>query len=482
VLTVPRLLRHELWRDEAWQWLVIIESRSVGDLFAGLAKGGGIGYLFPTLGYLAAQVSVSPRAYQLVHLVVASGAVLAFARWAPFARRERLLFLLGYLPFYEYAVISRSYSTGALLLWLTCAAVGRRWPALAVGAAAAWLVQTTVYSFIVGTAIVCGWLLDRWLHRRGTTPAPWRDTAVVIALVLAGAVAALVQFRPAPGTSVLPWRFWWDSTHARKTLATAWRAFVPLPEFHLNFWNTNVLDAWPEVQAVGALAVLGLAAAFLWTRAMALTVFVIGAAGLLAFGYLQLVAQMRQQGQLWLLFMAALWLAGGQAVLGDRRSWRRRVLLVLLIVHVAAAAFASWMDLRHVFSNGAATAALIRRTGLDRHPLLGHREPPAASVALFLGQPLYSPSRKIFVTHPDWGPRQRELTPREVRCAARELAEREGRDVVLVLNWPLPAWTEVEPAGSVTGAIVRSEDYHLYWLRRARLEGAARDADCPGGG
>ena len=28
LLTVPRLLLHELWRDEAWQWLVIIESHS----------------------------------------------------------------------------------------------------------------------------------------------------------------------------------------------------------------------------------------------------------------------------------------------------------------------------------------------------------------------------------------------------------------------------------------------------------------------
>ncbi|HSS78673.1 MAG TPA: hypothetical protein VLV54_18270, partial [Thermoanaerobaculia bacterium] len=68
VLTVPRLLLHELWRDEAWQWLVVVESHSVGDLFAGMSRGGS-GYLFPLLCLLVRQVSTSPRAMQLLHLV-----------------------------------------------------------------------------------------------------------------------------------------------------------------------------------------------------------------------------------------------------------------------------------------------------------------------------------------------------------------------------------------------------------------------------
>jgi len=115
---------------------------------------------------------------------------------------------------------------------------------------------------------------------------------------------------------------------------------------------------------------------------------------------------------------------------------------------------------------------------LDRHPLLGHREMPATPVALFLGRPLYSPSRKIFVSHPDWGPDQRELTRRELRCAARELATREGTDIVLVMNYQLPAWEELDAAGAVVGAIEAGEDYHLYQLRHARLEATASAAAC----
>lgn len=480
LLTVPRLLLHELWRDEAWQWLVIFESRSFGELFLAQSRGGGSGYLFPLLSFLLRQVWPSPRSMQLLHGAVAGAAAFAFARWAPLERRARALFVFGYFPFYEYAVISRSYALGALCIWLACAGAYSRRPALALGAALGLLFQTTVYGCILAIALACGWLLDRWLHRREMPPLPWAEAAGGLVLAGAGAVAGLVQLSPAPGTKTLSWRLSWDPATALKVLGTPWRAFVPLPRTGLHFWNTNVLDAWPSAEAVAGLLTLALAAALLWRSKAALATFSFGVAGLFAFGYMYFPGVLRHQGYLWVLFAAALWLGGGAGFL-DRRSWRSRVFLALLTVHCAVAAFASWLDLRHPFSNGAAAAELIRAKGLDRYPLLGHREPPAATVALYLGRPLYSPSRKIFVTHPDWGPAQRELSEPEVRCAARELAAREGRDIVLVRNKELPPWEELDPSGSTSGAIEATEDYHLYRLRYSRLGSTAQAAHCEGG-
>ncbi len=478
-LTVPRLLSHELWRDEAWLWLAAAGSRSLAELFAQLARSGQ-GYLFPLLVYAAAQVTKSPLAMQAVHLLLAGAAAFAFARWAPLGRRERTLFLLGYFPFYEYAVISRHYVAGALLVWLACMAARSRRPAVALGVSLGLLCQTTVYGFILALAIVAGWLLDRRLRRGEVPPIPRSEAAAGLVLGLTGAVAGLVQLVPSPGTSFAPgWRLGWDPAHALKVLATPWRAFVPVPRPGINFWNTNLLDPWPGLEGLAGFLVLAAALVFLSRRKVALAVFAIGGAGLLAFGYLKLVGGLRHQGHWWLLFAAALWFAGRlQETQEDRGSWRSRVFLVLLIVHGAVGLYASAMDLRHPFSNGAATAELIRAEGLDRYPLFGHREPPAASVALPLGLPLYAPSRELFTTHPDWGPRQREMTPDEVRCAARELSRREGRDIVLVMNWELPAWEEVEPIGSRRGAIEESEDYRLYWLRRDRLDGTYGAAGC----
>jgi hypothetical protein len=246
-----------------------------------------------------------------------------------------------------------------------------------------------------------------------------------------------------------------------------------------------LLDPWPTLQAIAGLALFAAAVALLWPRRAALATFLVGAAGLGAFAYVKYVGVLRHQGHLWLLLLAALWIGGGPAPgeggarrTASGRSWRAATLLALLVVHVLAGLYASWVDLLQPFSNGARTALLLRELGLDRAPLLGYREPPAASVALPLGRPLYSPSRRLFTTHPDWGPEQRDLSLPELRCAARAFAASEGQDVVLVMSSQLPPWDEVEPIGAVLGAIQESEEFRLYRLSHARLTGSAAAAGC----
>ena len=496
LLTLPRLFTHELWRDEAWLWLVVVESANLSDLGASLARSGQ-GYLFPWLCYVAKGFSTSPVAMQSVNLVLAVAGVFVFARWAPFRRAHRALFVLGYLPFYEYAVLSRHYAAGVLLLWLGCAAARRLKPALGLGAALGLLCQTTVYGFILAIAVGGGFLVDRWLRRR--TPEPGlaipgppvsrlsrTEIAAGLALALAGGLAGLVQLNPETGTSFAQaWRFGWYPEVALRVLQMPLRAFAPLPQPGLHFWNTNLLDPWPALQALAGVGMLLGAIAFVWPRKAALATLLLGTAGLGAFGYVKYVGQMRHDGHWWLLFVAALWVGGGWPTAQGRTArgtwsgdWRPPVLLAVLCLHCAAGAYASWIDLGHPFSNGARTAAAIRDRGLDRVPLLGYREPPAATVALALGKPLFSPSRGRFVTHPDWGPEQRDLSLAELRCAARALAAREASDIGLVLNRELPAWPEVEAAGAVLGAIQASEDYHLYRLLQARLNETASAARC----
>ncbi|MEO7795599.1 MAG: hypothetical protein ABIV06_12590 [Thermoanaerobaculia bacterium] len=498
LVTVPRLLTHELWRDEAWLWLVATESRTLADLASSLARSGQ-GSLFPLLCYFASGFSVAPRVLQGLHLVLAVAGVFAFVRWAPLRRAHRVLFVLGYLPFYEYAVISRHYAAGALLLWLACAAMGRRRPAIALGAALGLLCQTTVYGFILAVAVGAGWLVDRRIRRQApadpapppsassAAPIPLRTAAVGLALAAAGGIAGILQLVPDAGTSFAQgWRFGWHPMVAARVLQAPWRAFVPLPLPGLHFWNSNLFDGWPNFQTIAGLLALAGAIAFVWPRKAALVTFLIGAAGFSAFGYVKFIGSIRHDGHWWLLFLAAIWMGGGLTASATqngraalRRSWRSPLLLVLLILHCASGAYASWIDLRQPFSNAARTALAVRGLGLDRLPLLGYREPPAAPVALALGQALFSPSRGRFVTHPDWGPEQHDLTLPVLRCAARALAAAEGRDIGLVVNRELPQWEEIEAQDAVLGAIEASEDYHLYRLYLDRLTRSALAAGCP---
>lgn len=487
-VTVPRLWLHELWRDEAWLWLVARESDSLRALAEPLGRSGQ-GYLFPLLCFAVSRAVASWRAMQALNLAIAAAACHLFARRAPLSRPQRALFVLGYFPAWEYAVLSRHYALGMLLAWLACAATAARRPALGVAVALALLCQTTVYGWLLAMAIAAGWTVDRRHRRRRgeALPAIARgEAAVAVAIALAGAVAGLVQLVPAPGTSFAPgWHFGWDPALAASVARIPWRVLVPLFAPGLHFWNTNLLDARPALESAAGVAALAVALALVARRPAALATFAVGTAGLLAFAYVKYVGVARHHGHLWLLLGAALWLGGGVGATsraeergGPRRGWRAPLLTALLALQVVASGWASAIDLGHPFSNGGAAAAAIRGGDLARLPLLGYREPPTASVALALGRALWAPSRRRFATRPDWGPEQRDLAPAELRCAARDFAALERSDVGLVVNAPLPAWPELEPVAATTGAIVASEDYWLYRLRADRLDATAAGTAC----
>ena len=480
LLTAPRLLLHELWRDEAWLWLVATGSGTLSDLLEPLARSGQ-GNLFPLLCWAASRFTSSPRALQALHLVLATAAAWAFARWAPLRRTETALFVFGYFPFYEYAVLSRHYVLGLLLAWAALAAGRARRPAIALGAAIGLLCQTTVYGLLLAFSLGIGWALERRFRQPRAEALPRGEAVTGAVLALAGAVAGVAQLVPRPGTTFAPgWRLEWDAAHAAATLAAPWRAFVPLPAPELRFWNTNLLDAWPGLLAAAGACVLVLAAALLGRSRAALLAFALGGLGLAAFGYVKYLGVVRHHGHWWLLFAGALWIARSTGPPEPTGSWRSRVLAGLLALQVVAGVFASAVDLALPFSNGRAVAERIASLGVEGLPLLGHREPPAASVSLYLGRPLYSPSRNVFAFYPDWGPSQRELGAPEVRCAARRLARTTGRDVVLVMSWEPPPWPETDALGACLGAIQATEDFRLYRLRVDRLERTAPGAACPG--
>lgn len=480
LLTAPRLYFHELWRDEAWLYMVVGDSGSPAAMAANLARNGQ-GFFFPTLLLLAQAVWPSPRAMQLVNLVLTGCGAFAFARWAPFGRAERALAVLGYLGFYEYAVLSRHYAAGQFLLWLACAAAlalvaaGGASPAAGrlalLGGALGLLCQTTVYGFILALAVLAGWLAG---GAGGIAP---RRLLPGAALFGAGALAGLFQLIPEPGTSFAPgWRFGWYPEILERVLQMPWRGIATWPRPGLHFWNSNLLDPWPVVEAGAGVALFAAFAWWLRKSRAGLVVWLVGGAGLAGFGYVKFVGVVRHDGHWWLLLAAALWLSGG---LPQGRAGRLAFTL-LLGANALVALYASWMDLRHPFSNAAAAAALIRERGYDRLPLLGYREPPAAPVALALGRPLFFPSRGIYARYPDWGPEMHEMEDPELRCAARAFAAAEGSDIVIVRNGLLPPWPEVEELAAITGAIQATEDYHLYRLNRALLAATAAEAACQG--
>ena len=101
------VLNHAMWRDELNPWLIARDTATLSDMLAALHYEG-----HPVLWYLILRavqaVTLNPVAMQLLHLGIGTATVWLVVRFAPFRAWQKVLFAFGYLPFYEYLLVSRN--------------------------------------------------------------------------------------------------------------------------------------------------------------------------------------------------------------------------------------------------------------------------------------------------------------------------------------------------------------------------------------
>jgi hypothetical protein len=464
---------HEMWRDEWQAWLIAAESDSLADLFRNLRYEGhpGLWHLFL---FVLHGLAAHPLVMQLAHLAIAAAAAFLFLRYAPFTRAEKTLFIFGYFPFYEYAAISRNYALGVLGLFAFCtvfAKTPRRYLLLAV--ILFLLCQTSVYGLMLALVLAAGSVYQAYRDQALWT---WPGGAA-LALILLGVGLSLVQIVPPVDSGfAVEWKFDLDFFHLQTISALIWKAYVPLPGWGVQFWNTNLVpDAWQPLLS-GILFLL--AALYFIRQPLPLVLYVLGTLGLLTFSYVKYAGALRHHGHLFLWLMAVLWLAESYPPRGTLplalgwldpcRRRCRRMLPVLLMVHVVSGVWAASLDLFYPFSRSGAAAEFIRDQGLEGLPLMGHADYAASAVAGCLNRPVYYPASGRWGTFIIWNQdRHTDLKARTLVQQARDLSRRQGQDVLLLLNRPLPRGEEPGPLiQKFTGAIAPDENYYLYRVPR----------------
>jgi hypothetical protein len=480
-----RIAYHEMWRDEWWVWLMARDSPSIAR-FLHTTSYQGHPPLWDLSIYALTGLTRAPVAMQVLHVGLAAAAVSVVSRFSSLTRVERWLFAFGYFPFFEYAVISRNYVLDLLFLAVACALYStRRTAPVPLAVSLALLALSDVLGVILATALALAYALELRLMRWAGTVTGVGSGALGggAAVVLAGLALATVASIP-PADSGLPsgWAFELD----RRLLGVAsplWRGYVPLPPPSAHFWSANILDALGEAgetwQALLSLPLLLAGLLVAVRRPATLVLWLAGTAGMLGFWHVKFSGSLRHHGHLFLLLVATCWLAessqpwprspAGLAALsrlGD--GCRRRLLPALLVVHVAAGLVASALDLLLPFSASPAVARFIERRFPPDLPILGDRDGPAMAVAGALGRPLYYPASGRVGTFIVQDNRRRRVSRDELLAHVAALQDRTGRDVLLVLSYPLdPPVTGVEPLGRFGDSIVETERYHLYLARRA---------------
>lgn len=474
------VLNHEMWRDELQTWLTVRASHSLPELFHNKRYDG-----FPLLWYLSlyplSRLTDNPLAMQLFHLGVATTVVYLVLRFAPLTTMQKSLFIVGYFPLFEYGVISRPYALGALLLFAFVALWVARPTAYVPAALLLFLLaQTTAYGLILAGALALARTFEAVLGiRRGPGPGPApRRLLLAVSIVLAGAVLSVATGYPARGHDLVTgWVTRLDYDLFTRTLATVWKAYVPLPRFQEHFWNTNVLDPSPEWQLYLSLVALMLSIGLCAARPAAVILLLAGATGVLTFVYTKYFGYLRHHGHLFLLLLAAVWLArsspggrtlpeAGRGLPGLCRRYHGLLVTGLLAAHALAGLFAAGADLLLPFSASRDVARFIRGRWPDGVVIVGHTDVAASSVTGYLGRPLYYPAMRAFGTFVVYAPRESVSSADLLREATRLSAERR-QDVVLVLDFELPQPTPVQLIRVFPDSIVGDERYWVYLARYA---------------
>ncbi len=158
------ILNHAMWRDELNGWLIARDSHTIYELFSNVKYEG-----HPLLWYLCLdllnQFTHNPIAMQILHLFIATGSAYLFLKFSPFTKFQKVLFLFGYLPFYEYLLVSRNYAIGLLTIFLFCFCFeSRKKSYLRLSLILALMVNTNAYCLLIAIALTIVLTLEYFLE------------------------------------------------------------------------------------------------------------------------------------------------------------------------------------------------------------------------------------------------------------------------------------------------------------------------------
>lgn len=424
------------------------------------------------------RLTSNPSYMQSVHLVFAALAVLVFLVYSPFPRVHKALFVFGYFPFYEYAVLSRNYAIGLLLIFLFCALLGSsRKHYVVLSGLLFLLMQASLYGLLVGLTLA--FYLVVVAYRRDSSAITMPVLIASGAILSIGVFVSVTTMKPPVDSGfAIPWDFTPSLREIGKTLTAIWRAYVPIPDPGLQFWNTNVLSG--PFQLVGSLVLFSGALILLRSKLLVLLTFVLGTSGMLAFMQVKHFGYARHHGHLFVLLIACLWLGhssedfgrwpnqrSGQLEFGSR--YASGFVAVLLVLQCLAGFYASGMDFRHTFSAGKDTAQFIRDNGLDQSLLVGFN--PIQTVAGYLNKGYYNfansrhENYSIFDT--TWAAGSAKFRP-ELISVAEKLSKDMDKQVLFVLGDPIENLSAypLKPVAEFHPAIQQSEEFYLYLLTK----------------
>ncbi len=485
-------IHHEMWRDEIQAWLLARDSASVFELFAHLKYEGHPGLWHLCLMPLT-RITHSPVIMQVFHLLITGVTVYLFARYAPFNRFQKFLFCLGYFVLYEYGILARNYGLGLLLIIVFCILFTERYRRFIwIGCVLFLLAHTSVHALIltlaIGFALCCEYLcrnqFSKPLAQEIAAIEDKKPIWIGFALISIGIITSVLQLNPPSDTGfAVEWRFAYESEELSKVIHLISHAYLPIPEFSLNFWNKHQLETYGFFQSIQipfCCLLIFCSVLLLLKRPTALLIYLVATFGLLAFFYVKYYGSMRHHGFLFITFLMTVWIHRDCSEIslpfkrlnGLPQRLFSPFFTFILICNFLGGMTAVALEDRHVFSYGKKVAEYISEKDMQDMTMIGEIDYAASTIVGYLEKDeiYYVHGRRFgsFVRWDDVRMPDVDIPDVQVVEEANILRNQTSQDILIIMNRALDSKLITEHnltfLTQFTGSIVDDEGFYLYLI------------------
>jgi hypothetical protein len=487
LLGLMGILHHSMWRDELNPWLIARDTGSILDLFPIIKYEGHPGLWYICL-YLLNQIVSNPVAMQLFHLLLATASVYIFVKFSPFTNLQKLLFSFGYLPFYEYLIISRNYAIGILLIFAFCALFPTRktsyfWLSILLFL----LANSNAYCLFISIALGLTLIFEYSLGGRITKSLlASRDNIICsLTIFVLGVISSLVQLIP-PSDSTLQggldrWMLRFDFQHLAKALCRVWNGYILILVSSDRFLDRIIFASL-------SLGLIAFSSTLLIRKPVALFFYLLGTMEILAFTYVKLLGSARHYGHLYIVLIVSLWIASYYSksnfftqvrTINLLRSfpkvcWRwmsfvkkfkTPFIMIILSAQLIGGIFTFSRDLFVPYSASRETARFIQNQHLEQSFIVGSRDANTSPLCGYLNRKFYYPERQGIGSFVLFNNQRRDVDVAIVLEQVSQLIKQKNTNILLVLNSELKtprAELRITPLAKFTKSFIHNEKYYLY--------------------
>ncbi len=485
------ILNHAMWRDELNVWLIARDSSSLVELFGNIKYEGHPALWYLCL-YLLNQFTSNPIAMQIFHLLIATGAVFVFIRYSPFSQLQKVLFCFGYLPFYEYLVISRNYAIGLLLVFTFCAVYPTRiknylWLAVILF----FLANSNAYCLFIAIALGITLIIEYSFRQKLSPKLSAKSANIIISLIIfsLGIVSSLVQLIP-PEDSTLQgglnqWRLQLDLKHLAKAITRIWNGYIIIlvP-------SDRPLDLL--LFALLSLFFVAFVVTLLIRKPLALGLYLFGTVELLTFTYVKFLGVPRHYGHFYIIFLISLWI-GSYYPNSDfliqlitklpsqlkkyTMTWMKFVkkhkttfIVVILSAQLLGGIVSFSRDLLIPYSASREAASFIKSQGLDQMFIIGSRDANISPLCGYLNRKIYYPERQGMGSFVLFNSQRKDVDSVTVLKQVSQIIRQKQTNILLILNYELKTTKpnfNVLLLAKFTKSFIGNEKYYLYQISPA---------------